>query len=214
MPFKWTESQTRQANIVDAEAFDKAYNPIKGVINGGLDRENLPNGSVRDVHLSPKAFVKYALRQDIHLQGATAKTIPMGGGAVPQQNFVAIGYDTYAGGWKTNSAQSITSLFREGMLHVEFNCWYWLSNVGAEVANDRFEINVEFQILLDGNPIISSGKFWKNIGQVHLVGDFPVSTGSHVIEVGWRMTSRNGRPLADAQFYYDGGALLTINRYR
>ena len=157
MPFKWTDAQTRQANIVDTETFDKAYNPVKGLINGGLDRDNLPNASVSNAHLSPKAFMKYAIRQDIHLQGATAKTLPMGGGTVATQNFVAIGYDTYAGGWKTNNAQGLTFHFKEGMLHLEFNCWYWLCNVGVEVANDRFEVNVEFQVLLDGNSIISSG---------------------------------------------------------
>jgi hypothetical protein len=214
MPFKWTDAQTRQANIVDTETFDKAYNSVKGVINGGLDRENLPNASVADVHLSPKAFLKYALKQNIRLQSATALSIPVSGGAVSSQNYIAIGYNAYAGGWKTNTAQGLTSLFKEGMLHVEFNCWYWLSNLGVLATLLRREATVEFQVLLDGSPIMTSGTFWKNVGQVHLVGDFPVSTGSHTLEVAWRMTSRNGRPNTDAMFYYDGGAMLAINRIR
>ena len=217
MPFKWTEAQTRQSNIVDTETFDKAYNSVKGVINGGLDRENLRDASVADAHLSPKAFLKYALRQDLRLQGASALTIPVSGGAVGNQNYIAINYNNYAGGWRTNSAQGLTSQFREGMLHVEFNCWYWLSNLGIQGAGptfDRLEATVEFQVLLDGSPIITSGKYWKNVGQVHLVGDFPVPTGTHTLEIAWRITSRNGRPNTDAMFYYDGGSILAINRLR
>lgn len=214
MPFKWTDAQTRQANIVDTETFDKAYNPVKGVINGGLDRDNLPNGSIGPSHLSPKAFVKYALRQDILLQNSSVLSTPISTGG--QQDYVAIGYNAYAGGWRTNTAQPLTSSFKEGMLHIEFNCWYWLSNAGVLNlgSQNRFEATVEFRVLLDGSPVIQSGKFWKNIGQVHLVTEIPVPTGDHTLEIAWQMTSRNGRPLTDAMFYYDGGALLTINRYR
>ena len=211
MPFKWTDAQTRQANIVDTETFDKAYNPVKGLINGGLDRDNLPNASVGDTHLSQKAFLKYAIRQDIYLQGATNKTLPNSGGAVANRDYVAIGFDTYTGGWKTNSTQGLTSLYHEGMLHVEFNGWYWLSNrpMGGLGGN-----RVMFRVLLDGSPIMETGMLYQNVGQVHLVGDFPIPTGSHTLEVSWQIVGITNRPVADALFYYDGGSLLALNRYR
>ena len=210
MPFKWTEAQTRQANIVDAGAFDKAYNPIKGVINGGLDRENLPDGSVGDSHLSPKAFIKYASRQDIHLQGASLRSLPNSAGVVANRDYVAIGFDTYTGGWVTNSAQGLTSLFQEGMLHVEFNSWYWLSNHPISNGANR----VRFRVLLDGNPIMETGMLFQNVGQIHLVGDFPIPTGSHTLEISWEIVGDRRRPQTDAVFYYDGGSLLALNRYR
>tara|TARA_R100000781_G_scaffold95679_1_gene59794 strand:- start:805 stop:1434 length:630 start_codon:yes stop_codon:yes gene_type:complete len=209
MPFKWTEAQTRQANIVDTETFDKAYNSVKGVINGGLDRENLRDASVGDAHLSPKAFLKYALRNDIHIQGATNKTLPNSTSGA--RDYVAIGFDTYTGGWKTNSAQGLTSLYKEGMLHVEYNGWYWLSNrkMGSAGSN-----RVMFRVLLDGSPIMETGMLFQNVGQVHLVGDFPIPTGTHTLEVSWQIVGTTDRPVADALFYYDGGSLLALNRYR
>tara|TARA_R110001606_G_scaffold397216_3_gene573018 strand:- start:4047 stop:4682 length:636 start_codon:yes stop_codon:yes gene_type:complete len=211
MPFKWTDAQTRQANIVDAETFDKAYNPVKGLINGGLDRENLPNASVADVHLSSRAFLKHAIRTDIYLQDGTTRTNRWGG-AGPLWLYNAIGYDVYSSGWKINSAQPITSLFKEGMIHLEFNCWAWLNEQELGVSTEQSWL--QFAILMDGNPVIVSGRYRKNMNQVHLVGDIPIPTGSHQFNIAWRMTPRHNRDEADGMMYYGGGSLLALNRYR
>ena len=211
MPFKWTEAQTRQANIVDTETFDKAYNSVKGVINGGLDRENLPNASVGDGHLSPKAFLKHALRDDIYLQGGITRTNQWGG-AGPLWVYNATGYDVYAAGWKVNSTQPLNALFKEGMLHLEFNCWAWLNEQELGVSSEQ--IWLQFAIIMDGNPVIVSGRYRKNVNQVHLVGDIPIPTGSHQFNIAWRMSPRHNRTETDGMMYYGGGSLLALNRYR
>ena len=210
MPFKWTDAQTRQANIVDTETFDKAYNPVKGLINGGLDRENLPNASVADVHLSSRAFLKHAIRTDIYLQGGTTRTNQWMSG--PSWVYNAIGYDVYSSGWKINSAQPMISSFKEGMIHLEFNCWAWLNEQEFDISTQQ--IWLQFAIIMDGNPVIVSGHYRKNMNQVHLVGDIPVPTGSHQFNIAWRMTPRHDRTETDGMMYYGGGSLLALNRYR
>lgn len=220
MSFKWTEGDHRPGNIVDADEFNTSFNNTKGEINGGLDRENLPNGSVSNEELDSTALVKYVVVSNIRAQDTSVLDLhwgdTAGGPNAFQQDYHAISYNTYAGGWKTNPAYSIgvsgPELFQEGMLHIEFNCWYWLRN---HFANGGFQIWGQFQILVDGTPVVTGDRQYQNVGQVHLVADVPISTGSHSIQVRWRITPWPGSgSMDDPVFYYDGGQLTAINRYR
>jgi hypothetical protein len=228
MAFKWTEGQHRSGNILDADEFNTSFNAFKGEINGGLDRENLPNASVSNDELAPNAFVKYAVQTGIRLQGTGVYTARFlnNAGANIDQTFRAINYNTYAGGWRTNEAQKINKLFQEGMLHIEYNGWYWLrnhlatANVGR--STDFLQIWCQFELTLDGNPVATSGYHYQNVGQMHLVADVPISTGKHEIALRWRI-SPNEDPnlvvtptvaLSRPIFYYDGGQITVVNRYR
>tara|TARA_R100000664_G_C2739877_1_gene128527 strand:+ start:407 stop:1051 length:645 start_codon:yes stop_codon:yes gene_type:complete len=214
MAYKWTEGDVRSANLVDAEEFNTAYNNVKGELNGGLDRENLKDGSVTDHHLSPNAFVKYVLKDAITLQEASAytQTYTHSTGTTVDREYFAIAYEKYSGGWVTNTAQQITDSFEEGMLHVNFNCWYWMA---SHLANLEVQTWCQFQIVLDGNPIFTSGLHFQNVGTVHLTVDVPIATGSHSIAIRWRLAPWQTRRDTDTPvFYYDGGQLLVINRYR
>jgi hypothetical protein len=222
MAFKWTEGDHRDANILDVDEFNTSFNSVKGEINGGLDRENLPNGSVSNDELHPTAFVKYAVVPNIRIQGTSILQLTWdiaAAGSIIPQPIRAISHDTYAGSWKTNPAYNINTLFQEGMLHLEFNCWYWSLN---SVAAGPFLRKVEFQILLDGAVVCRSGSHLQNVGQIHLVTDLPISTGNHKIELRWRCSAfigpygpvNNPLTVSTPVFYYDGGQLLAINRYR
>lgn len=222
MAFKWTEGDHLTGNILDVEDFNSSFNNVKGEINGGLDRENLPNGSISNDELAPNAFVKYAVVPNIRIQNTSVLQLTWdiaAAGAITTQDIRAISHDTYSGSWKTNPAYNINTLFQEGMLHLEFNCWYWIMNACADAG---FLRGAEFQILLDGAVVCRSGAHYQNVGQVHLVTDVPVSTGNHKIELRWRcgvFTNNYGpvnNPLSNSTpaFYYDGGQLTVINRYR
>ena len=174
----------------------------------------MKDGSVTDHHLSPNAFVKYVLKDAITLQEASAYTqtyTPSIGPTIDREYF-AIAYEKYSGGWVTNTAQQITDSFEEGMLHVNFNCWYWMA---SHFANLKGQTWCQFQIVLDGNPIFTSGLHFQNVGTVHLTVDVPIATGSHSIAIRWRLAPWQGLRESDTPvFYYDGGQLLVINRYR
>lgn len=220
MAFKWTEGDHVTSNILDVDKFNTSFNAFKGEINGGLDRENLPNGSISNEELAPNAMVKYVVVPNIRAQDTTTANLSWdnnAGGTVLTQQIQAITHNTYSGSWKTNPAYNINTLFQEGMLHLEFNCWYWSFN---SPAGGAFLRTVQFQVLLDGAVVIRSGMHLQNVGQVHLVTDVPISTGNHKIELRWRcsaFTSTGGNnpvTISDPVFYYDGGQLTAINRYR
>lgn len=232
MAFKWTEGNHRSGNILDADEFNTSFNAFKGEINGGLDRENLPNNSVSDDEISSTAFVKYSVGSAIRLQNAVeaeAEWFNNGGASAGTQDFLCTNYNNYAGGWKTNTAQKVSSIYQEGMLHVEYNGWYWLRNHiatsnPARNGSPHLQGWCQFRLLLDGNPVVSSGYNYQNVGQVHLIADLPVSTGAHEIALQWRFsanpdpttitTPTSGTEPDRPIFYYDGGQITVVNRYR
>jgi hypothetical protein len=231
MAFKWTEGEHRSGNIVDADEFNTSFNAFKGEINGGLDRENLPNGCISNEELASNAMVKYAVKPGIKLQdevAARADWLDNSGGDNHHAFFKCTNYNNYSGGWKTNNAQKINTLFQEGMLHIEYNGWYWLRNhvatPNANSRHDHLQIWCQFELVVDGNAVVTSGRHYQNVGQVHLVVDVPISTGNHEIAIRWRFSANPdanqtitmaptailSRPI----FYYDGGQITVINRYR
>jgi len=231
MAFKWTEGEHRSGNILDVEEFNTSFNAFKGEINGGLDRENLPNGCISNEELSPKALVKYSVKSGMRMQDVVEAQAEWrdNSGANPEfEDFICTNYNNYSGGWKTNNAQKLTSLYQEGMLHIEYNGWYWLINHIADDATNRTGETLagwcQFQIVLDGNPIITGGRSYQNVGQIHLVVDVPIATGNHDILLRWRFMPNpdpsmatvptSGNDLARPIFYYDGGQITVINRYR
>ncbi len=222
MAFKWTEGDHVTSNIVDATEQNASFNNLKGEMNGGLDRENLPNGAFTSATFHQKAFQKYALVPNVRLQNSqilTAHWESEPAGPNETQAIRAISHNTYGGGWRTNGAHFIETEFEEGMLHLEFNCWYWVYN---STADGDFLKTAQFQILLDGSSVVRSGALFQNVGQAHLVADIPISKGSHKIELQWRTSafydvsvgSANPVVIGDPVFYYDGGQLLALNRYR
>jgi len=228
MAFKWTEGDHRSGNILDADEFNTSFNNVKGEINGGLDRENLPNTSVSNEELASDAMVKYVVKSGMRAQNTTySNAIFTDGSTLIPQSVRAFNYNRYSGGWRTNEAEKITNeIFQEGMLHIEYNGWYWLRNHVATASSARntnekhCQIWCQFQITLDGTPVITGGKHYQNVGQIHLVGDVPISTGKHDIALRWRFASWPGSfpsgatTITQPVFYYDGGQLTVINRYR
>tara|TARA_R100000353_G_C6501288_1_gene194273 strand:- start:493 stop:1188 length:696 start_codon:yes stop_codon:yes gene_type:complete len=231
MAFKWTEGEHRSGNILDADEFNNSFNAFKGEINGGLDRENLPNGSISNDELASNAMVKYSVEAGIRMQDtvlATATWLNDAGAGAVNQQFRCTNYNNYTGGWVTNNNQKINSLYQEGMLHIEYNGWYWLRNHVATQGVARAAANqqgwCQFEIAFDGNTVVTSGRHYQNVGQVHLVADIPITTGRHEIALRWRFSANpdkstitaptSGSEFARPIFYYDGGQITVVNRYR
>jgi hypothetical protein len=229
MAFKWTEGDHRDANILDVDEFNTSFNNTKGELNGGLDRENLPNVSVSNEELSSKALVKYAVQAGVRMQDtvlATADWLDNLGADNQNEQFRCTNYNNYSGGWISNDAQKVSARFEEGMLHIEYNGWYWLRNHVATAAalrtSNHLQIWCQFELALDGNTVIVSGRHYQNVGQVHLVVDVPISTGTHEIALRWRFSPNPKHSLTLAPtvaasrpiFYYDGGQITVVNRYR
>ena len=215
MSFKWTESQARAGNIFDEEQVNNSYNAIKGEINGGLDRENLPTNSVGSTHCANGAFVKYSVLEGVKVQGALNHATNW---SQPSGGVFAVDMEDNQGGWVPNTTQKIETLFQEGMLQIEFNCWYWMNELSTTGTGAYRHIWCRFEILVDGNTVASMAENYQYMSTVHLVANIPISTGTHKIEVRHRVSGPDATSgtinTALPLFYYDGGTILAINRYR
>ena len=123
MSYRWTEGHLRDANIVDEDEFNREYNNYKGMVNGGLDRDNLPADSVGEDHLKAGAFLIYDLSSpdDLMVQGL---------GTLSSSSAHST-WDDRLSGWVHNTAQKSSVTTQEGMLHIDFCCWFSLATNSA-----------------------------------------------------------------------------------
>ena len=220
MSFKWTDAQIQDKNILDSGEFDKGYNALKSTINGGLDRENLKNRSVGSEHLRQDSFLSYAVEEGIRCQGPLEREEAFFGNYILGKT-----YNVYNGGWVNNTAPKLSKRFIEGMLHLEFNAWYYLNNQSSDstATTDKavFGRWCSFSLSIDNVVVCTSHELWQNVGTIHLVADVPITTGVHEISVSWQVVGYDDSygtkwPAMKTEplFYYDGGTILAINRYR
>ena len=220
MSFVWTDAHIKDKNIIDSSEFDTGYNALKGTINGGLDRENIQNDSVGTDHLRQDSFLSYAVKEGVRCQGPLERREACFGNFILGKT-----YNLYNGGFVTNSAQKLSKRFIEGMLHIEFNSWYYLNNQSSDntATADKFVSGrwCLFTLNIDNVEVSRSEKLWSNVGTVRLIADIPITTGVHEVTVSWQATGYIGgygttMPAMKSEplFYYDGGTILAINRYR
>lgn len=202
MSFRWTKAAARDANITDAKRVNADYNNYKGLINGGIDRDNLPDDSFDEQMFEDGAFVKYVRLDGMRASDDVTETQPTDYGVT---------YDIYNGGWFTEDG--IEDTFQEGMLQIEWNCWIRQIDATLLVSNELQYS--EFQILVDSNPVAYSGRIYSYITPVHMVTNIPISSGTHKIQIQWRAAApEDGVSKTLIVFDFDGGALTVINRAR
>lgn len=205
MPFKWTEGSLRDANIVDEDEFNREYNNYKGVINGGLDRDNLPAASIGQSHLKAGAFLEYNLSSDdVMVQDLTTSQ-------------TMLTFNDALSGWIHNTDQKLSVTTQEGMLHIEFCCWYTLrqdspDTTGTTRNNQRW---VQAGLLINNNFVAKTSRIYSYAGNVNMSVAVPVASGPQQVHVAFRgSVPPGGGSLGLTNFQYNGGQLLLINRYR
>tara|TARA_R100000655_G_scaffold74863_2_gene113779 strand:+ start:378 stop:1007 length:630 start_codon:yes stop_codon:yes gene_type:complete len=209
MSYRWTEGSVRDANIVDEDEFNREYNNYKGEINGGLDRDNLPVDCVGAPQLKAGAFLIYDLSSpdDLMVQGlGTSSSSP-----------ASSTFDDNLAGWVHNTAQKSSVTTQEGMLHIDFCCWFDLEqhSPGGTASAGNENRWAQMGILLNNNFVAKTNKLWTYAGNVNMSIAVPVASGPQQVHIAWRAQPPYvGRPTTTPSFAYGGGQLLLINRYR
>jgi hypothetical protein len=200
----WTRAELRAQYVLVAEQFNRDYDPLRGVLNGGLDRMSTPPGWVDRTHLVDNATQRVTINSTaIEMPTAIAGS---GGSAA---TFNTLNYGLYAGGWYEAYSAAITG--RIGVMHVEFSCLLWqqLLYTGSSPKG------TEFRILWNGVPQARVGPLMQAYANPYITADFPVG-GDGTLSVEFRFTpGASGTDDADdAQMFFGGGQLLAIGRWR
>lgn len=207
MSFRWSDGYIRDSNLVDESEFNREYNNYKGSLNGGMDRENLPPDSVGEDSIKSGAFLTYNLSSpnDLMVQGlGTTSSDP-----------AFMTFNDHLSGWVHNTAQRTSLTLQEGMLHVDFCCWFNLKQTtpsSSVSGNNRW---AQMGIVLNNNFIAKTNKIWTYVGNVNMSIAVPVASGPQQVHIAWRTEAPvSGTTMSNDDFAYGGGQLLLINRYR
>lgn len=229
MPIKPKQRELRNNNITEPSDFDKEYDSLKGLINGGLDRQNLPVSGIDGSAFKDNCFVSYYNKYLKLDEEYTASPITERSSTGNFDDIPAQTYNSYAGGWFETENPLVINNLREGMCQIEFNCYYILNKInltglGPSVASPAPSIidadigYCQFQLTYNGNVIADTGKIMRNLQTVHLCASVPVQTGKGIFGVSWKFNGRKNDltnyPLNMGQFYFSGGKILVINYYR
>jgi len=224
MPFKPKHFKPIQGDIAEPKDFDKTYDGYKELVNGGLDRENLPEEAFDKSQFNNYSFGRY-YQTYCKLEEPYIITT-MVSGLAPSDDFLKTPgtyYGNYAGGWIENGNDKMQLNFeaKEGMVLLEFNCWaymgklngggYYQSGPGDDYAW------YQFQLVYNGTVVAETDRLFQNYNTIHLNAAVPTSAGPSEVKVRWR---HNGRPnseffeLSAPLLYWSGGNLFAFNRYR
>ena len=66
MAYRWKDKKILQDTIIDAKKVDQAFNNYVGVINGGIDRENIPINSIGTTEARTACFGKMEMTDNLN----------------------------------------------------------------------------------------------------------------------------------------------------
>lgn len=200
---KWTQAYQRDNAIVDYKEFNKGYNSMKGVINGGLDRNILPNSFLDEDNVVEGAFHRAYVVQRGDMDTLTdTNTGALG-------NWQGPSYETYGGGW-VNVDNFEVADFKDGMCHWEFS-FHFQNNTFYSDDNPK---GLSVKLLIDGVEICNIYKLAEPIGSFTMVCDFPVTAGNHTVEVYARSVAASGTENSENLFNLVSMQHLIIGRWR
>ena len=224
MSYRWTKNEITADSIVQSREFDNALGHFVDVMNGGMDRDNLPEGGITTNSNTSSLFSKISIFSNINADDSEI---------LPDQNYVAptpnrLGRLMYgfrygdepvnAGdGWAEATDQTVNT--EEGMLEINWTCaetkmQYWAFY--KDHSADRVALKYgQWQIRVDGNIVYTGPAQYEIIGTtVHKVC-IPISKGDHQVGVYWRVPPQKDDDDQDqVVFNWWGGQLVCINRYR
>lgn len=225
MPYLWLEEQPRNSNILDSYGFDRAFANPKNVLNGWLDRENLPTNCVSLLRTQTGATTKIYVNTDIHEEDVY--TCPVDTFAYPTNKGNVILGNAYnesplfdGGEWL--HLYSTTRTVGEGMLSVYWKCWAYISKLLACPSNfeaGQFaKCSLTFQIRHNGCIMAQSGEYYGSWCNPHLQTSFPVAAGTSLVSVYFRAPRRglleHFMVETVVSSYIGGGQLNLVNRTR
>lgn len=203
---KWCAKESRDKNLVSSQAFNRDYDTIKGVVNGGLDRTTTPNNWVTRAYIVDRAFHSTVLTTGVEIatqfqNGGNSSYLPSG-----------ITFQNYVGGWQTNTTFNTTGM-KEGIAHIEMSWFAWCNDTYSDV-NPK---GVQFQVTWNGNIVAETGMFYQPWANPYICADFPIA-GDGQLTMAWQFTS----PLPSvesivntvSQMAFGGGQILFIGRFR
>ena len=223
MGYRFTKEDIRTQQIVDSRQFDQAVGTFVDVLNGGLDRDNIPQGSIGTSQMNDNVFCKMFFLNDQFAADEYQNIDANTDGISPNRPNCQLGDMTYGkeplmsgGGWVEGPKMSIVS--EEGMLEISWHCsevkgqyWaYYKNHTTARVALK----SSQWEIRIDGNAVYTGPDQYEVRNTFIHRCNVPISRGAHTISVHYRVQRQKEDGEDSVILNWWGGQLVGINRYR
>jgi len=224
MPYRFTKADIVSGSIVQSREFDNAIGTFADVINGGLDRDNIPVNAIPHTCVSDNFAQQIKIFSNINAPDTDLQ--PDANYVEPTPNRLGrlmYGYrygeePVNAGtGWAEATSQSVA--MEEGMLEISWHCseaktqyWsYWRNHTTNKVALK----SMQWQIRVDGNIVYTGPAQFEIMNtSVHRC-TIPISKGTHQVTVHWRVpAARDDTDQNQVVAVWWGAQLVLINKYR
>ncbi len=194
-----------------AEDWERNFGALAGVFNGGIDRDNLPEGGVQNEHVR-----KYAANK-IYSDGGDSST--------------SVAADTGTTEWQNGDGDGLPLLEQEAPVDALLLChfsasWTWDDSAATTTAQQN-RICCKWRIIVNGTTVAESGwsPLYRTDDSIYLVGAIPVSAGA------WRARAQlriakvtysedttaddiSSEDIADFPLAVDGRELLIVEKRR
>lgn len=224
MSHKWGAGYAENGAIAISRVVDNAMNPMAQTINGGLDRENLPDSCITPARISPQQVMKVSIFSDLANLDVTEWSTPNQWTANDDRgtNLAGLNYTALSGGDSAYSATTQDVACEEGMLSLSWTCKCWVNTydlyfdtVGG--AQDFGQKAIYWIMKVDGTVIARTRSYYMTFNNIKLETAIPVMKGSRQIEIAFVFASSQEGDYVneDAPMtHWWGGNLTAMNRIR
>ena len=207
MAYRWRYNSITGSQVVNAREYDKNYSQYTSIINGGMDRDNLPVNSITFDDFEDRAVGRFLLVDNINLKddyGTSSDTLFSGGTVNPRGNTIKgarYEEDPIQGGgfWfpiavSGESYQESSLQCDEGMAVIRFHInsmatkyyHYYTRGTTTEVARR----SRQFKIEVDGVEVSRTSEIFPHFHCTTMFCQVPISKGKHEFKVFMRVPAQ------------------------
>lgn len=211
--------------VVSSREYDKNVNNYVGILNGGMDRDNLPQNTITYDDFEEKSIGRFGLVNNINAQddyGTVADGAFTGGTVNPRGNtFNGLTYERnpiYGGGFWFPIGDPLNMDCEEGMAQIRFHInsyvpkYYHYYKRGTTDQVSRK--SRQFKIEVDGVEVSRTSEIFPIFYTAQMHTSVPVSKGKHEFQVYCRVPAQKKDSSGNVVLNYWGGQLSVHNRRR
>ena len=225
MGYRWNKNTIENKTLVQSREFDQAHNTYVSLINGGIDRENLPEECINQTSLRAHSFGKAQITEKIATPESQTSQDSNYGAPFSNQNtrgnrIVGMKY----GSLPINEGDAFFPITshdiecQEGMLKIHWKCnayipmyWAYYKNfTTTRVQRKRYQ----WKIQVNGITVYDSAAICQPFFTTNIALNIPISKGTQKVEVLLRLPAKLEDDDNTVQLQYWGGNLYTHNIYR
>ena len=223
MGYRFTKEEIKDKNIVDSRQFDQAVGTYVDVLNGGLDRDNIPENSITNAMLTDNTFCKFFFLNDQFVPDEYQEIDGNTDAIVTNRPECQLGGLQYGrepifdgGGWIQACQKDMET--EEGMLEISWHATEVKGQYWAYYKNhtsDRVALKwSQWEIRVDGTAVYTGPHQYENRNTFIHRCNIPISKGNHTVSIHYKVARRQEDGDDQVVLNWWGGQLVGINRYR